>query len=191
MCVKDWRFKLTWNHSLPLSTFSLIREQGDITGHHWRGRRSGADSRGVREDSLERWSLNTGGQAYQAERQRIFPLKEGEASLRKWLGLYPSLNLDHIIFARGNLRQFLRRVMMCAQLTNLHFFGGVESEEAELEGKETFRLQHQSKHQGNIWIRVWSSVSTHLSTYYVSETLWEAKQQWWRQDGPCPWVAHI
>ena len=83
VCVKDWRFKLTWNHSLPLSTFSLIREQGDITGHHWRGRRSGADSRGVREDSLERWSLNTGGQAYQAERQRIFPLKEGEASLRK------------------------------------------------------------------------------------------------------------
>lgn len=130
MCVKDWRFKLTWNHSLPLSTFSLVREQGDTTGHHWRGRRSGADSRGVREDSLERWSLNTGGQAYQAERQTIFEGGRGKSE-----GLYPSLNLDHIIFARGNLRQFLRRVMMCAQLTNLHFFGGVESEEAELEGK--------------------------------------------------------
>ena len=65
--------------SLPLSTFSLVREQGDTTGHHWRGRRSGADSRGVREDSLERWSLNTGGQAYQAERQTIFEGGRGKS----------------------------------------------------------------------------------------------------------------
>lgn len=33
---------------------------------------------------------------------------------------------------------------------HVHFFSGAESEEAKLEGKETFRLQHQSKHQGNI-----------------------------------------
>ena len=113
------------------------------------GGRRGADSRGVREDSLERWSSDTGGQAYQAERQRIFPFEGGQGKSEEVIGALSQLEFGSHHFCKREPPTVSEKGDDASSV-NLHFFGGVESEEAELEGKEAFRLQHQSKHQGNI-----------------------------------------
>ena len=69
------------------------------------GGRRGADSRGVREDSLERWSSDTGGQAYQAERQRIFPFEGGQGKSEEVIGALSQLEFGSHHFCKrvGNL----------------------------------------------------------------------------------------
>lgn len=44
---------------------------------------SGTDSKGIRGDSLERWSLNLGVRPARQRDRGSFRLKEGEVSLRK------------------------------------------------------------------------------------------------------------
>lgn len=92
--------------------------------------------------------LDTGGQAYQAERQRIFPFEGGRGKSEEVIRALSQLEFGPHILQEGTSP--VSEKGDGAYSVNLHFFSGVESEEAELEGKETFRLRHQSKHQGNI-----------------------------------------